>query len=443
MGLSVTLYSPALALSIVTGYQVHLIIIIISAICTFYTAVGGLKTVIWTDFFQMGIIFLSLIAVLIFGFAASENVWNTILAGERLDIFDFSLNPTKRDTFWTFVIGFTTPWIYYASLTQSGVQKYLTLPTLKDCNNAVKIFVLVLDSILIICCLLGFLIYSHYANCDPLLNGKIQKHEQLLPYYIMEIAGNVPGVFSLTLTGLFCASLSTISSSLNSISGVIYKDFVTKFIKSEISEKTAGYILRIIVIIAGILFLSISFIIELLGDMLPLLMSVTAVVDGPSFGLFASGVLIPKMNAKGAFGGAILAGIIQAMIIIISKIYFFNNAIVTIHKPLLIDGCDNQTIWTNSSLISLNNTSHDLTTGSKPFFIFRLSHHYQCLFGAIVMIITGLIISHFTKKDNLPVEKVLFSPVIHRFLSETSTAEKGQELQELMTNHKKKCDDTK
>ncbi|XP_044270373.1 uncharacterized protein LOC123015025 [Tribolium madens] len=131
-------------------------------------------------------------------------------------------------------------------------------------------------------------------------------------------------------------------------------------------------------------------------------MSVTAVVDGPAVGLFASGVLIPKMNAKGAFGGAILP------------------AIVTIHKPLLIDGCDNQTIWTNSSLISLNNTSHDLTTGSKPFFIFRLSHNYQCLFGAVVMIIIGVIISHFAKKDNLPVDKMLFSPVIHRFLSETS-----------------------
>ncbi|XP_044270360.1 b(0,+)-type amino acid transporter 1-like isoform X2 [Tribolium madens] len=103
----------------------------------------------------------------------------------------------------------------------------------------------------------------------------------------------------------------------------------------------------------------------------------------------------------------------------------FCPAIVTIHKPLLIDGCDNQTIWRNSSLISLNHTSHDLTTGSKPFFIFRLSHHYQCLFGAIVMIIIGLIISHFTKRNNLPVDKMLFSPVIHRFLSETSTAEQG------------------
>ncbi|KYB24974.1 hypothetical protein TcasGA2_TC031445 [Tribolium castaneum] len=329
--LSICLYIPALAISVVSGFHVHLITVTISAICIFYTTIGGLKTVVWTDFLQVGIILLSLIIVLILGFISSGNVWNKALETGRLDIFD--LDPTKRDTFWTFVVGYTIHWTNYVSLTQSGVQKYLTLPTLKDCNNAVKIFALVMNVVVILCILLGFLIYAHYSNCDPLLSGKIKKHEQLVPYYIMEIAGNLPGVFSLTLVAFFCASLSTISSSLNAISGVIYKDFVTKFVKSEITEKTAGYILRIIVVIAGILFVLIVFVIEHLGDIFPLVMSMTAFVDGPSVALFTSGVLIPKMNAKGAFIGAIVAFIIQGVIFIISKIYLYNKAIVAIPKP--------------------------------------------------------------------------------------------------------------
>nr|XP_015839654.1 PREDICTED: sodium-coupled monocarboxylate transporter 1-like isoform X2 [Tribolium castaneum] len=428
LGLAVCLYTPALSLSVVTHIHVHLITVIITAICIFYTTIGGLKTVVWTDFLQVGIIFLSLIIVLILGFIDSENVWNTVVTGGRLDIFDFSLDPTKRDTFWTFVIGSTIYWTNYVSLTQSGVQKYLTLPTLKDCNNAVKIFVVVMDVVIILCILLGFLIYAHYSNCDPLLSGKIEKHEQLVPYYIMEIAGNLPGVFSLTLVAYFCASLSTVSSSLNAISGVIYKDFVTKFVKNEITEKTAGYILRIIVVIAGILVLSIVFVIEHLGDIFPLLMSVRAVADGPLVALFTSGVLIPKIKAEEAFYAAILVFIFQASIAIVSKIYLFNKAIVAIAKPLSVDGC------ANSSLISFNNT---LTTGNKPFFIFRLSYNYQCVFGTILTIIVALIINYFTHRENRAVDKMLVSPVIHRFLPKPAKAERGQELDELMTNHRK------
>jgi sodium-coupled monocarboxylate transporter 8/12 len=49
---------------------------------------------------------------------------------------------------------------------------------------------------------LGLTIYARYADCDPLLNHKITKNDELVSYYVMDIAGNIPG-----LSGLFMAAM--------------------------------------------------------------------------------------------------------------------------------------------------------------------------------------------------------------------------------------------
>ena len=69
----------------------HLISSAICAICVFYTAIGGLKTVVWTDFFQFGVIIVSLLTVSIVGTISSGgfvSIWEQALKGDRLNIFE-------------------------------------------------------------------------------------------------------------------------------------------------------------------------------------------------------------------------------------------------------------------------------------------------------------------------------------------------------------------
>lgn len=46
------IYVPALAFNQVTGIGVHTITPIVCIICVFYTSMGGLKAVVWTDVVQ-------------------------------------------------------------------------------------------------------------------------------------------------------------------------------------------------------------------------------------------------------------------------------------------------------------------------------------------------------------------------------------------------------
>lgn len=50
--LPIVIYVPALAFNQVTGVDVHVITPIVCVICVFYTSVGGLKAVVWTDVVQ-------------------------------------------------------------------------------------------------------------------------------------------------------------------------------------------------------------------------------------------------------------------------------------------------------------------------------------------------------------------------------------------------------
>lgn len=90
---------------------------------------------VWTDVLQ-GAVFVITMAILAFGGAVSvggfAKVWQLSSESGRLDIFDFDINPTKRDTVWNFVIGFTCHFISVIILCPFFLQRYLILPTFRQ-----------------------------------------------------------------------------------------------------------------------------------------------------------------------------------------------------------------------------------------------------------------------------------------------------------------------
>ena len=50
--LAVVIYAPSLALEAIAGVPLEATIITTGLVCTFYTTLGGMKAVIWTDVFQ-------------------------------------------------------------------------------------------------------------------------------------------------------------------------------------------------------------------------------------------------------------------------------------------------------------------------------------------------------------------------------------------------------
>jgi hypothetical protein len=91
---------------------------------------------------------------------------------------------------------------------------------------------------------IGLTMYARYADCDPFTTGAVKKNDQLLPYFIMDVASHIPGLSGLFIAGIFCAALSTLSACLNCVAGTMYEDFVLKVTGPIDDDKRAAYIFK-------------------------------------------------------------------------------------------------------------------------------------------------------------------------------------------------------
>ncbi|NXW10891.1 SC5A5 protein, partial [Fregetta grallaria] len=63
----IVIYAPALILNQVTSLDIWVSLLSTGVICTFYTTIGGMKAVIWTDVFQVFVMLSGFIAIIIRG----------------------------------------------------------------------------------------------------------------------------------------------------------------------------------------------------------------------------------------------------------------------------------------------------------------------------------------------------------------------------------------
>lgn len=157
--------------------------------------------------------------------------------------------------------------------------------------------------------------YAKYFDCDPLTTGQIKKFDQILPYYVMDVANKIPGLGGLFIAGIFSTALrfvflivslqlliwfiySTLSTYLNSLSGTVCTDFVFPFIKKEVSEKQASNIIKVTTVIIGSISVALAFVVEKLGSIIEIWISLNGITNGPLIGLFTLGMVFPVANSK-------------------------------------------------------------------------------------------------------------------------------------------------
>lgn len=80
------------------------------------------------------------------------------------------------------------------------------------------------------------------------------------------------------------------------MSAVVYEDFFKAFSKKELTDRQTAYIMRAIVVVFGLICVGLVFVVEKLGSVLQLSMSLGAIANGPLLGIFTIGVLIPWIN---------------------------------------------------------------------------------------------------------------------------------------------------
>lgn len=149
-----------------------------------------------------------------------------------------------------------------------------------------------------ICSYMGLVIYASYFKCDPIIRGTIAKSDQLFPYFVTQIASTMPGLPGLFVSGVFSAALSSMSTGLNSMTGVIFEDLIKPRLKRPLTEARASFLMKVIVVIIGTISVALVFVVEHMGMLIQASGSLSAITAGPLLGMFTLGMFVPFANSK-------------------------------------------------------------------------------------------------------------------------------------------------
>ena len=304
------LFGPSTALEAVTGLPAAASIITVTVVGTVYTAIGGMKAVIYTDTLQSGIMLAGLLAVVIKGtieIGGLEKVFSIAKQDGRMNIQRLlKFKPTQRLDMYSMNIGWLVYWIGEYGINQPTAQRYCSLKTLTKARISMLLNIPGFLIIWILSCLAGFVAYAYFAHsgCDPLDNGEITNPNQVLALFTMEVLG-YPGLPGLMLACIFSGSLSTVSSSLNSMAACVWEDFLIKKF-GHLHEYKITAIMKITVVIFGIICMGMAFLAKNIGGtMAQLATSFVGVALGPMIGMFFLGGAFTFTEAWGAVIGGI------------------------------------------------------------------------------------------------------------------------------------------
>jgi len=308
MYMAIVVYAPALALEQVTGFPLDIAVVVIFLVCIFYTAVGGIKAVMWTDTFQALCMFGSFLAIIIkgnFDAGGASKVFDTNYQSGRVELFNFSADPRERHTVWSLVVGGFFTWLSVYGINQTQVQRYMTVRKRSDAVKAIWLNVLGIGSLLLLCGYGGLVMYAYYHDCDPIKTRQVAKKDQLFPLFVMQVMREHPGVPGLFVAGVFSGALSTVSSGLNSLAAVTLRDFIQAGCGVSLSEARATLVTKLLAVGFGVISYVVVFMVKYLPGVLEAALGIFGIMGGPVLGAFVLGMFVPYCNQLGAFVGTL------------------------------------------------------------------------------------------------------------------------------------------
>ncbi|KAK2710364.1 putative sodium-dependent multivitamin transporter [Artemia franciscana] len=398
--MGIVLYAPALALNAVTGLSKVGSILAVGLVCTFYSTIGGMKAVLIADVFQSLLMFSAVICVAVKGSLDAGGVKGVLeIADEglRLQAPDFRIDPKIRHTVWTQVFGGIFTFLSLYGVNQAQIQRLLTVKSLKKSQASLWLNWPILTALSLITSYAGLSIYSEYAYCDPLLTKRITNSDQLLPLFVVDTMGNLPGIPGLFVAGIFSGSLSTVSSAVNSLAAVTIEDFLKTTVLRNTSEKKITLFTKLIALLFGFICLGVAFLAQFLGGILQASLTIFGVVGGPLLGLFTLGMFSTTAESVGALSG-LFTGLAFAL-----WIGFGGPKPPIPVLPQSTDGCEaaNTTaslltkIYMSTSPLPTNYTeSTESPVGPIDYFpLYEISYMWYAPIGFATTLIVGLCIS--------------------------------------------------
>ena len=335
--MGIVLYLPALALSTVTGINVYSCILMMGALATLYTVLGGIEAVIWTDVLQVFVLLGGAILSVIIMAQAIDGGFTAIVAegltAGKLKMVDLDWSVTSITTTALWVVLLGKPFESLISYTsdQTVVQRYLTTPNQKSAAQSIWTNALLTIPASIIFFGAGTALWAYYRSHPEMLNptGRI---DDIFPWFISQ---QLPaGVAGLVIAGLFAAAMSSLDSSMNSMATAATTDFYRRF-RPNVSDRSCLGLARWLTVILGVVGTGFACYMAYLNStsMWDQYSKVIGLFGGGLAGLFAAGIFSRRTTGPGIIVGFVGSAVLLYLVKSQTQVHFF------LYPTIGIAGC--------------------------------------------------------------------------------------------------------
>ncbi len=312
--LGFTMLLTAVAVEVMTGWNLYWVLLALGGFTLSYTVVGGVEAVIWTDVAQGVILFagaLVILAIVLFlppgGPAA---VLSTAYEGGRFSFGGGSLDAGAfdngaRGTGWLLALAGLIHFGRSYGTEQNMVQRYLVARSDADARRGV--FVGAMGSFVVwgTFFLIGSSLWAFFRLMDvPLPPSVAARPDDIVPYFIVTYLP--AGLVGLLLAAIFAAANSSVSADLNAVATSATADLYARAQPTS-SDRARLVFGRSMVLITGVAAMGVAaFLATQRGRAIyEIFVTLSMILAGGMLGLFALGFFVPGATRSGAYTGIV------------------------------------------------------------------------------------------------------------------------------------------
>lgn len=302
--MSVILFLPSLAIATITGLDMVWSILMMGGFTIAYTALGGMKAVVWTDVVQL--------AVKMGGalFAIGFIIWklkggfgefvDVAAAANKTKLFDFSFDLTKA-TVWGFIFLVLFDVVLTFPKDQVLMQRTLSTKSDRDAGRSIWAFAAIMIPGGFVFYTIGTALFVFY-KANPERMNPLLSIDATFPMFI---AAELPmGVTGLIIAGIFAAAMATLSSIINSVATLASVDFYEKLVKQPDPKKSVLFA-EAMTVLAGLIGVGFALLLSRfdIHSLFDVSIELAGLLGGGFAGAYTLGMFTRRANTQGVVIG--------------------------------------------------------------------------------------------------------------------------------------------
>ena len=306
MASGVRLYTASLAIMVTTGWPLWIAIAVMVILTTIFTAVGGLKAVMWTDVIQVIVFFGGAFAAVgfllhyipggFFGVMDQVRSFSLEPGGfDKLKMFNFSLNLSDANTFLVSVLFGCFMTFAAIGADQDLAQKLLTCDQYKKSQKAIITTAYIDFPVVLLFLFIGTCLFAFFRiNPEFTLPDK---SSHIFPYFIVKFLPH--GLIGLLISSVMASAISSLDSTFNALSSSAVLDIYKPYFRKKAPEQELLFVSRFFTVFFALLLVAFAFLCQGRDGLLFLGFKLVSFTYGALLGVFCLGILTKRGSDRG------------------------------------------------------------------------------------------------------------------------------------------------